>query len=432
MRAHRVLPLLWLTFALPATAWAHIGLQPQTVDLQHPPGAELPLDLESLFGYFVSEDGIEWRFTCHEALLGDPSVPGTLLPRYVRTGDESILVTMATTSIGFVAGESVYRSTDGGCDWAAVTGLTNRSVTSLAVLPDGVTVLAASGDIAGDNGLFVSSDGGATFAPSDTTGLDGYVLNIIVGGGQTAWASSADAGAGTATLHRTDDGGSTWTAVPFTELIEDETPTGLQVLAVDPTDGDHVHVVSPGQSFDYVLRTTDGGQSWEEIHQDASTVRDASWGDGELTAAVGSLRPIVGDGSAFATATELPFSEGLTRTPAGMYLATNALLEDMAIALVDQGGVTPVLSFEEVIAELSCPAGTRHADVCSPLWPDASVVLGFFGDDDDDDTTSGDDDDTVGDDDDCECSASQAGDPASPGLWLLGLSALGILQRRRR
>ena len=431
MRTPRALIVLLASLALPSAASAHIGLQPQTVDLQHPPGADLPLDLESLFGYFVSDDGLEWRFTCHEALLGDPQTPGTLLPRYMRTGDGTILVTLSTTSIGFVPDESVYRSTDGGCDWAAVSGLTGRSITSTAVLADGVTVLAASGDIGGDNGLFVSSDAGATFAPSDTGGLPGYFVNIVAGAGPTAWAALADAVAGTATLYRTDDAGSTWSAVPFLPLIEGEAPTDFRVLAVDPADGDHVHVTSAGQSFDYVHRTTDGGGAWEEVHQDPSTVRDASWSGSELVAAVASLRPIVGDGASFATATELPFAEGLTRTSSSLYLATNALIEDFAVVRVDDAGVVPLLGFEEVTSELVCPAGTRHAAICSPLWPGAEVVLGLFGGDDDDDTAAAADDDDS-DDDDCDCAASHAADAGDPGPWLLGFTALGVLIRRRR
>ncbi len=430
MRTPAVLTLAGALLIVPTSAPAHIGLQPQTVDLQHPPGAELPLDLESLFGYFISEDAVSWRFTCHEALLGDPQNSGALLPRYVRAGDGSILVTLSITGIGFVADESVYRSTDGGCDWATVAGLTGRSITDLTVLDDGLTVLAGSGDIGGDNGLFWSEDGGATFVASDTTGLPGYFINVIAGGGQTAWAASADAVAGTATLFVTQDAGRTWSAVPFDVLIEDEVPTNLSVLAVDPIDAGHVHVRSAGQSFDYVHRTTDGGLGWELVHQDASTVQDAVWSGAELIAAVASLRPLVGDGATLSTDTTLPFAQGVARTPSNLYLASNALIEDFAVARIDDGAVVPLLAFEDVTEELVCPAGTRHADICSQLWPDASVVLGLFAGDDDD-STPGDDDDSTGDDDDCTCAASHAADRAAPRLWLLGALGLGILARRR-
>ena len=413
--------------ALPGLASAHIGLQPQTVDFQHPPGADLPIDLESLFAYFVSDDGETWRFTCHEALLADPSNPGTLLPRYVRAGDESLVVTMGTAGIGFVPDVGVYRSTDGGCDWEAVAGLDGRAVTDLLVLADGSTVLATTGDIAGDNGLYVSTDSGATFVASDTTGLDGYFVNVATGGGTTAWAAYADAGAGVAQLYRTDDSGATWAMVAFDELIEGSAPTDFAVLAVDPSDADHVHVVSAGQSFDYVHRTTDGGTGWEQVHQDASTLSDAAWDGGTITAAVASLRPVTGDGSAFTTAADYPFSEGLTLRSDGLLLATNTLLEDAAIMTPE--GET-LLSFEQVTEEISCPAGTRHAEVCSEIWPDASVVLSLFGPGDDDD--AGDDDDTgPGDDDDgCgDCAADQSG-PASPALLAL-LPLLLFLARRR-
>ena len=419
--------LLAACLALPAPAAAHIGLQPQTVDLQHPPGADLPLDLESQFAYFVSDDGATWRFTCHEALLADPQNPGTLLPRYVRTGDGAVLVTMGTPDLGFVPTVGVYRSTDGGCDWTGVNDLAGLAITGLAVLADGATVVAGSGAIDGGNGLWRSTDGGASFAPTTVTSLDGYVTSVIAGGPGVAWAASADPGAGTASLHRTDDGGETWTTVPFLEPIEDETPANFRLLAVDPTDADHLHVTSAGQSFDYVHRSADGGTSWVQVHQDASSMLDAAWWGDELVATVGSLRPLRGDGESLTRDADLPFAQGVAARPAGVVLATNALLEDAAIATMDStGAVTAVFSFEDVTEELACPAGTRHADVCSPIWPDAAVVLALFaGDDDDDDTTAADDDDT-GAGQECGCDE----DSAAPAQLLL-LLGLPILRRRR-
>lgn len=225
----------------------------------------------------------------------------------------------------------------------------------------------------------------------------------------------------------TDDGGETWTTVPFLEPIEDETPASFRVLAVDPADADHLHVTAAGQSFDYVHRTADGGANWAQVHQDASSMLDAAWWGDELVATVGSLRPLRGDGETMTRDAELPFTQGVASRPAGVVLATNALLEDMAIATMDStGAVTPVFSFEDVTEELACPAGTRHADVCSPIWPDAAVVLALFaGDDDDDDATPGDDDDT-GSGDECGCGE----DSAAPAQLLL-LLGLPFLRRRR-
>jgi len=408
-------------FALvPLSAQAHIGLEPQSVDLLHPPGESLPLDLESTFALFRSDDGVQWRFTCHEALLADPNVVSDQLPRYVRaTG--ALLVAQRALGLGFASDVDVYRSTDGGCDWSAVSGLTNHTIADLAVLSDGTSVIAGSSDQGTTNGLYYSTDAGADFDDSDAVAIDGLVLSVAAGPGQTAWATSLNQSGGQ--IWRSTDGGATWGSFPFLFDAETGSPENLTLPMADPTDPLVAWVRAAGVQFDYIYRTNDGGENFTEVFREARSIDDGQvTGDAVMLAVSGGRPASSADGEAFGIVSELPVTEGIANPPSGVFLAT-ARTEDFAIARLDNGSATALMGFGDVTEELSCPAGTRHAQVCSAIWPDALAVLEFARNDDDD---AADDDDASGDDDDAKgCTLAEG---PSLGWLLLPL----VLARRRR
>lgn len=141
-----------------------------------------------------------------------------------------------------IAGEGMYRSTDGGTSFALVTREVGRGVMALASLADGRLLagemerraLLASGDggetwerlvdaqilgiavnrqdpqriLASGPGVLLSTDGGGSWND---------VLAIPEGSGPIAWSPSDPQVAYVVgfdrSLHRTDDGGATWTAV---------------------------------------------------------------------------------------------------------------------------------------------------------------------------------------------------------------------------
>ncbi len=140
-----------------------------------------------------------------------------------------------------VAGQGLYRSTDGGASFALVTSEVGAGVMALAVTPSG-RVLA--GDM--QQGLFASDDGGKTWTPSPEAGLMGLAVNpkeprrivatgpgillstdggrnwdevlpLEQGAGPVAWAPNKPRVGYVVgfdrTLYRTDDGGATWQPV---------------------------------------------------------------------------------------------------------------------------------------------------------------------------------------------------------------------------
>lgn len=406
-------------------ASAHIGLEPQAIDVMTPPGQSLPLDLETTFGLFRSDDGEDWRFTCHEALLAEPSNPSNQLPVYARTAN-SLLVALQSLGLGFSPDVDVYRSTDGGCDWSPVSGLTNRTVNEFAVLADGTTVIVGSADISAPNGLFFSTDGGGDFDDSDTTNIDGLVLSVAAGPGQVVWATSlAPSGV---TIWRSEDAGATWTSEAFDFDAENNGAADVTVVMADDTDPLVAWIGVSGQSFDYVYRTADGGQSFTEAFRTTLSVTDGVAGDPNLLAASGGRPASSSDGTDFELESGLPFTEGVGWPPSGLHLATSRT-EDFALVRVDGDDMTPLMAFGDVFEQIDCPAGTRHALACGPLWDDALAVLDIYrniGDDDDSGGDGGDDDDDTG----CDCGSSLAAADRPIGLALLALPLLAWRRRR--
>jgi photosystem II stability/assembly factor-like uncharacterized protein len=120
--------------------------------------------------------------------------------------------------------------------------------------------------------IFRTADGGATWTPCDAEGaewsLDG-IQAASFSDGQKGWAVAgweSGAGEGSAILH-TEDGGLPWERQYG---YETETPTGdhLWYRGADFVDAEHGWVVGDGG---LLLRTTDRGETWQELEAPAGT-----------------------------------------------------------------------------------------------------------------------------------------------------------------
>lgn len=140
-----------------------------------------------------------------------------------------------------VAGQGLFRSTDGGRSFSLASGEVGPGVMALAVTPDG-RILA--GDM--QQGLFVSRDAGKTWRLALRASLMGLAVNPkdstrVLATGPGILISS--------------DGGREWIQV----LEVDE---GTGPVAWSPSKPDIAYVVG----FDRVLyRTSDGGQTWNSV-----------------------------------------------------------------------------------------------------------------------------------------------------------------------
>jgi photosystem II stability/assembly factor-like uncharacterized protein len=171
---------------------------------------------------------------------------------------------------GVNSNQGVWKSTDGGLSWTDTTTAISRSVafSDLTMDPtDPQTLYAAAGAFRGSavNGLYKTTDGGATWTPAGNFHMgvtDGRIsVAVAASDTQTLFALVSGSGQGGTTLGRVSalkstDGGATWTALNIPSLGNGW--YGLPV-AVDPADANHVWISSGGAT---VLQSVDGGSVW--------------------------------------------------------------------------------------------------------------------------------------------------------------------------
>lgn len=159
--------------------------------------------------------------------------------------------------------DGVFLSSDGGATWTARngsgTGAMNLSVvSSIKVLPTNSNVILAGGfgdrcNGTGDTngGLYRSTDRGVTWAQV----MDRTVEDVVtIAGSSTVYASAPGAG-----VYKSTDGGATWTLAGLTNN------TGRLRLAAAPSNSAVLYALSTSTLY----RTDNGGTSWSTVNTSA-------------------------------------------------------------------------------------------------------------------------------------------------------------------
>ncbi len=180
-----------------------------------------------------------------------------------RLGKTSaIAIAPSNTAVVYASfATEVDKSIDGGLHWTR-TGLMDAGavVRGLAVSPRDTNVVYAAlggGSPTAVGGIFKSSDGGANWA---RVGSLTYALSIAISAStpETMYAGATDG------IYKSTDGGTTWTQVYSGVSSSLATPFSM---AIDPTDSNTVYAVLGG-----TLRSTNGGSSWTKVRTDGAQV----------------------------------------------------------------------------------------------------------------------------------------------------------------
>jgi photosystem II stability/assembly factor-like uncharacterized protein len=197
----------------------------------------------------------------------DPKNPNVV---WVGTGERN-----SQRSVAY--GDGIYKSEDGGRSWKNVGLKNSEHIGRIVVNPKNsdIVYVAAQGPLwsaGGDRGLYKTTDGGRTWEQvlkiSEHTGVSDVVLDprnpdVIIA---TAYQRRRHFftlinGGPESAIHRSTDGGKTWTKVN-TGLPSEE--LGRIGLAISPQDPDVVYaLVEAANRRGGIYRSTDNGVTWE-------------------------------------------------------------------------------------------------------------------------------------------------------------------------
>lgn len=187
-------------------------------------------------------------------------------------------------AIDFDSSFGVYKSTDGGLNWAEANGdlpnpLKGRNVTSIAVShQDADTAYLGLRE----GGIFKTTNGGINWTHVTAQPANGW--GDVWPGGEPIRRDSilslaidptdddiVYAGTNARGLYRTVDGGATWTQIVHEDdLIDQATEDHVHVFSVilNPLDPDEIYL---GEWHGGIYRSTDGGATWSRINTGLST-----------------------------------------------------------------------------------------------------------------------------------------------------------------
>lgn len=377
---------------LSVTAYAN-GRAPLTNGIHFRPGDSQSIYVATTFGFLIShDDGCTFHWICE----ADVGYGGTFDPKYAIASDGTIF---ATTFTGLRV------SRDGGCSFATATAdkpsgdpgrIADMWIDALDIGPTG-EVWVATAESGKPNDIYRSTDNGMTFEPK---GMQSPTIwwksvkvapsrgqRIYVAGYQIA-GTLPDGGQMPPTAHllRSDDGGTTWTALPLAGITFNAMPI-LLVGAIDPGDPQTLLAISLAANSpngDRLYRSTDGGDTFSEVLSTNEAIRDVVFRDSQHVVVALPSGPVMSSngGTSFDPVPGAPQLGCVGQRGDNQLIGCGAnwTPDFMAVARSsDAASWQKVFRFVELAGPLECPTGTAETDTCAPLWPSLQEQFGTSG-----------------------------------------------------
>jgi photosystem II stability/assembly factor-like uncharacterized protein len=207
------------------------------------------------------------------ALEVAPSNPNIL---YAGTGESDIRSDLSS-------GDGVYKSTDGGATWKPIGLRDSRQISRIVIDPANADVVYVGvlGHAYGPNderGVYKSTDGGQTWTRVLDKGPEIGVSDLAIAAGspnilfagmwnahRPPWSTYAPLAGPGSGLYRSTDSGATWTQLTAHGLPDGN--WGRVGVAVAP-DGKRVYAVIEAAKKSGLYRSDDGGDNWTLVNSD--------------------------------------------------------------------------------------------------------------------------------------------------------------------
>ncbi len=396
---------LFVAALAPSPARAHGGLPVSQHILRQAGGDQMFVPVV-FWGLWVSQPDGRWKWICEEV------VNANRFRKFLLSTDGTFYVTDV---------KGLERSTDHGCTWNKVSGtIASLHTTDGDVDPvDGATAYVATGDggsIDGDgalvpvaNAVYVTHDHGATWTP--LAGLMAHsdrLFSSVRVSPSSAQLLYATSGAQTPpyapTLHRSSDGGKTFTDAPLAYMLDGVAPHTIELLTIDPRNGSvlwarAIAVIPNGSDSvtrQALLRSSDGGGTWSELFKldVATTSSGESYGIDDVAFDLTNNRVyvathtglLVGDDAGTTAVPTLAPTSMLSQAQCvdvhggAVYACSSQFQPDnAAVAKSTDGAKTfaSVLNYVDTLGPLDCPAGTPVGDLCPSYWYTYGAQLGI-------------------------------------------------------
>jgi streptogramin lyase len=190
-------------------------------------------------------------------------------------------------------GRGLLKSTDGGATWTLLTGNPGQNEFDLRMIgrvlidpADANVVYIAVVGGGSHDGIWKSTDGGATWT-NTTAGIDANHswtdLVMDPGNSQVLYAALGDSGSAVNGVYKTTDGGATW--APAGNFPHGNASVGRITLAIAPTPAQTLFAAATnsadGSLFE-MLRSTDGGNTWQALSGVPNYLGAQGWYDTAL------------------------------------------------------------------------------------------------------------------------------------------------------
>lgn len=372
---HAALLLLGCAFfAMTSLAYAN-GRQPNTTGLAIDANNPNRMLAGVTFGAIVSLDhGLNWRWMCEEILGGPISVDAQV----AIAGNGTLLVTNLN---------GMFASTDDGCNWTKLGSFDPGLMTTrMALHPTQATswLLTLNDPNQSRGRIFQTDDAGNSFHELANVGAKVYLYSTEFAPSvptRLYSVGSNNSSKNSCYIFRSDDAGTTWSS----QVIGVAPPASAQPqVTVHPKDPNIILVGAQNivDSSTWILRSTDGAQSFTQVLRIPSVIRDIVFSDDGTQAwvsGVGSLYRSTDAGVTF-TQTSAPIYNACVTYFAGAIYACGNVASGDAFTLGTSldGGQTfeSIMSLADVQGPFTCPEQSADYSTCMPLWENEANYIG--------------------------------------------------------